>query len=322
MKRFGLLVVGATVFTWSAKAQTSVNAQTGATSNAQAAGQVSGVQAQSSTSASASQSAQSSSVKGQGTQASSGSAASASNSNSISANAGPNALARNDSTAVNAVLVNSLDAKKCKPGDKVEAKTTSDVKQDGQVLIKKGSRLHGHVTEAQARSKTNAESSLGMVFDSASLKSGGEVPLHLGVQALAAASSQTSAALADDEGMVAGGGSMAGSGRAAGGGLLGGAGGTVSGAAGASGGVAGNAGRTVSGTVGTTAGAAGPAAGNVGGLNAAGQLTSSSAGVFGLQGLSLASAATNATQASVVTSKTQNVHLDSGTQMLLRASKQ
>jgi hypothetical protein len=319
MKRFGLLVLATTVFTWSANAQTSASTQATATSNAQVAQQVGGVQAQSSTSASASQSAQSPSRRGQATPGSSTSAASASNSNSVSANAGPNAVALNDSTTINAVLVNSLDVKKCKPGDKIEAKTTSDVKQDGQVLIKKGSRLHGHVTEAQARSKTNAESSLGMAFDNATLKNGEQVPLHLGVQALAAASSQTSAALADDGAMVAGGGSAAGSGRAAGGGLLGGAGGTVGGVAGATGGVAGNAGRTVGGTVGTTAGAAGSATGNVGGLNAAGQLSSSSAGVFGLQGLSLTSAVSNATQASVVTSKTQNVHLDSGTQMLLRA---
>jgi hypothetical protein len=318
MKRFGLLVLATTVFTCSANARTSASTQATATSNGQVAQQVGGVQAQSSTSAFA----QSSTRKGQGTTGSTTSTASASNSSSVAANAGPKAVALNDSTAVNAFLVNSLDARKCKPGDKIEAKTTSDVKQDGHVLIRKGSRLHGHVTEAQARSKTNAESSLGMAFDSATLKNGEEVPLHLRVQALAAASSQTSGALADDGGMVAGGGSAAGSGRAAGGGLLGGAGGTVGGVAGATGGVAGNAGRTVGGAVGTTAGAAGSATGNVGGLNAAGQLTSSSAGVFGLRGLSLTSAASNATQASVVTSKTQNVHLDSGTQLLLRASKQ
>lgn len=215
------------------------------------------------------------------------------------------------------MLVNSLDAKKCKPGDKIEARTTSDVKQDGQVVLKKGSRLHGHVTEAQARSSENAESALGIAFDSVTLRN---APLHLGVQALAAASSQTSAALGDDEGVIGGGASAVGSGRA-GGGLLSGAGGAVGGAAGAAGGVAGNAGRAAGGTLGATTSVAGSATSSVGGLDAAGHFMSSSSGVFGLPGLSLSSATSNTTQASVITSKTRNVHLDSGTQMALRAAK-
>jgi hypothetical protein len=52
-------------------------------------------------------------------------------------------------------------------------------------------------------------------------------------------------------------------------------------------------------------------------LNTAGQLTSNSRGVFGLNGLSLNSAASNGTQGSIITSAGKNVHLDSGTQMLL-----
>jgi hypothetical protein len=54
-------------------------------------------------------------------------------------------------------------------------------------------------------------------------------------------------------------------------------------------------------------------------LNAAGQLTSNSQGVFGLNGLNLNAAASNATQGSVITSAGKNVHLDSGTRMLLVA---
>jgi hypothetical protein len=52
-------------------------------------------------------------------------------------------------------------------------------------------------------------------------------------------------------------------------------------------------------------------------LNAAGQLTSNSQGVFGLNGLNLNAAASNATEGSVITSAGKNVHLDSGTRMLL-----
>ena len=67
---------------------------------------------------------------------------------------------------------------------------------------------------------------------------------------------------------------------------------------------------------------AGTSKGAVGGLNAAGQLTSNSQGVFGLSGLSLNAAASNATQGSVITSTGKDVHLDSGTRMLLVSQAQ
>ena len=57
-------------------------------------------------------------------------------------------------------------------------------------------------------------------------------------------------------------------------------------------------------------------------MNAAGQLTSNSQGVFGLNGLNLNAAASNATQGSVITSAGKNVHLDSGTRMLLVSQAQ
>src|SRR5437879_9688405 len=49
----------------------------------------------------------------------------------------------------------------------------------------------------------------------------------------------------------------------------------------------------------------------------AGQLTSNSQGVFGLNGLNLSAAGSNATEGSVITSAGKNVHLDGGTRMLL-----
>jgi hypothetical protein len=62
--------------------------------------------------------------------------------------------------------------------------------------------------------------------------------------------------------------------------------------------------------------------GAVGGLNAAGRLTSNSSGVFGLEGLSIDSTASTATQGSMIVSGMNNVHLDSGTQLLLLTSNQ
>jgi hypothetical protein len=67
---------------------------------------------------------------------------------------------------------------------------------------------------------------------------------------------------------------------------------------------------------------AGASKGAVGGLNAVGQLTSNSQGVFGLNGLNLNAAGSNATEGSVITSAGKNVHLDSGTRMLLVSQAQ
>src|SRR6202030_1439198 len=52
-------------------------------------------------------------------------------------------------TVVNAALSSPVDAKKNKPGDPVSAKTTQDTRSNGQVVISKGSKLVGHVTEAK-----------------------------------------------------------------------------------------------------------------------------------------------------------------------------
>jgi hypothetical protein len=79
-------------------------------------------------------------------------------------------------------------------------------------------------------------------------------------------------------------------------------------------GAANTAARTITNVAGT---AGATSAGAVGGLNAAGQLTSNSHGVFGLSGLNLTTTAGNATQGSVITSAGKNVHLDSGTRILL-----
>ena len=224
-------------------------------------------------------------------------------------------------TTFNAELSSPVDSRKCKPGDAVNGKTTEAVKAEGKTVIPKGSKLAGHVTQVTARAKGEAESSLGIVFDKAILKSGQEIPLNVAIQALA--SGQSGASAAGDQMDTMGGlsGSAAGSGMA---GARGGLGGVTSAAGGAAGTVtntAANVGGAAGGAVNSTASAAGSVAGAsrgaVGGLNSAGQLTSNSQGVFGLNGLNLNAASSNATQGTVITSAGKNVHLDSGTRMLL-----
>ena len=243
------------------------------------------------------------------------SATSASTSASASAQAGQNSASLSSGTTVNAALSQPVDAKKNKPGDQVTARTTEAVKSDGKVIIPKGSKLVGHVTQCKPRSKDEKESALGIVFDRAVLKHGEEIPLNVTIQAMAAAQSAASASAgADDFAAGAGAGAM-GSARAAGGSALGGVRSTAGAATGALANTAANAGGAANGAVGSTVGA-------VGGLNAAGQLTSNSQGVFGLNGLNLSSAASSSTRGSLITSTSKNVHLDSGTQLLLVAQGQ
>jgi hypothetical protein len=245
----------------------------------------------------------------------SGATASSNTSTSTSAKAGQSSAALSSGTAMNASLSQPVDAKKNKPGDQVTAKTTEATKSEGKVVIPKGTKLIGHVTECKQRSKEEKESALGIVFDKAVLKNGEEIPLNVTIRALAAAQTAASNSVSNDD-LSAGGGTV-GSARASGGGALGGVRSTAGAAAGTVTNTAANAGGVAGGAVNSTVNAAGATRGAIGGLNAAGQLTSNSQGVFGLEGLTLSSAASNSTQGSVITSTSKNVHLESGTQLLL-----
>jgi hypothetical protein len=204
-----------------------------------------------------------------------------------------------------AELVKPVDARKNKPGDEVTAKSIQDMKSDGRVILPKGSKIIGHVTEVKQRTKGESESAVGIVFDRALLKGGAQMPMALAIQAVASSQTVTSAA-ASDESMMANdstSGMASGSGSATGRGLIGG--------------VASTTGNTVGGTAGTALNTA-----NSVGANAAGSLSSTSHGVVGLPGLALRSAVSDSASAgSVISSKSTNVHLDSGTRMLLIATE-
>jgi hypothetical protein len=215
---------------------------------------------------------------------------------------------------VNAVLSKSIDSKSCKPGDQITARATQDVKSEGKVIIPKGSRLVGHVTEAKTRAKGESSSALGIAFDHAILKNGQQVQMNSVVQAIAAA--QTSAPAADMDAMMSSTGSAAGSARTSGGGLLNAVGSTASSATGTAGGTLSNVSAGASSTVGSAT--------HVGAGSLGSTLNSTSTGVVGLNNLSLASQVANSTSGSVITSTGKSVRLDSGTQLLLRvvSSKQ
>ena len=256
---------------------------------------------------------------GPGTDQSAG--AQATGSASASAQAGPEDAALAGGTAMNAVLNAPVDSKKAKAGDAVTAHTTEAVKPNGQTVIPKGTKLMGHVTQASSRAKGESESALGVVFDKAILKNGQEITLNAAIQAMAAA--QTSAAIggSDIDAIGGVGGSAAGSGAAGGRGGIGGVTATAGGAVGVvtntAASVGGAAGNAAGGAANATVGAVGSSKGAIGGLNAAGELTSNSQGVFGLNGLNIVAAGSRDTQGSVITSTGKNVHLDSGTRLLV-----
>jgi len=300
MNRTGMAIVVGTFFCMSASAQSQTGAQAGVQSSNQTSVQVGQTQAQASGSASASTAASAQNGQVNGSLAS--------------------------GTAFNAALSSPIDSKKCKPGDAVNAHTTEAVKSEGKTVIPKGAKLVGHVTQASARAKGESESSLGIVFDKAILKNGQEIPLSAGIQAIASAQSSASAAGSEIDTMGGAGASAAGSGMSGGRGALGGVTSAAGGAVGTVTNTAANVGGVAGGAVNTAANAGGSVAGAskgaIGGLNAAGQLTSNSQGVFGLNGLNLNAAASNATQGSVITTAGKNVHLDSGTRMLLVSQAQ
>jgi hypothetical protein len=294
MKRTGFVFVAGFLFASVTVAQTQADAQAGAQAGGQASVQTGKTQAQGSGSASAASAA--SAQNGQ-TNASLGSGA-----------------------AINAELTAPIDSKKAKPGDPVAARTTEPTKSNGKAVIPKGCKLVGHVTQAAARANGDSQSALGIAFDKAILKNGQEMPLNVAIQALASAQSTTVASGGDDAGIMSGGSAM-GSGRAMGGSALGGVTSTAGAATGTVTNAAANVGNTAGGALNSTANAAtntvAGSKGAVGGLNGAGQLTSNSQGVFGMQGVNLGSATTGAAQGSLITSAGKNLHLASGTQMLL-----
>ena len=90
-------------------------------------------------------------------------------------------------TALVVEIAQTIDAKKARAGDKVKAEFTQDVLARGEVIVRRGSKIEGHVAEARPYSKEHPESVLGIVFDKVLLKAGGELTVSALVVALAPA---------------------------------------------------------------------------------------------------------------------------------------
>ena len=82
-------------------------------------------------------------------------------------------------------LTKSLDSKKAKVGDAVEAKLIAGITLPNGTMVPRGTKVVGHVTEAKARSKSESESSLGIVFDKFVRSGGEDTPVNGVIQAVA-----------------------------------------------------------------------------------------------------------------------------------------
>jgi hypothetical protein len=210
---------------------------------------------------------------------------------------------------LNAELNSSIDSKKAKVGDKVEAHTTEALRSDGKTIIPRGTKLLGRVTQTLAKGKGDNDSVLAIQFDQAVPKKGQEMPLSLAIRAIGApqgatptASSGPGADPMGDAGAARAGGSPMGGGS-----------------------------RPPTPTPPGSAPPANPAddtsnrgtnggsEGAPGGMNSAGQLTANSRGVFGLSGIRLVTDPANAATGPLISSSGKSVRLDSGTRLLLVA---
>jgi hypothetical protein len=64
-----------------------------------------------------------------------------------------------------AALAKSIDSKKLKEGDEVDAMIVAALRTGNGIMIPAGSKIIGHVTQSKARSKGDPDSSLAIVFD-------------------------------------------------------------------------------------------------------------------------------------------------------------
>jgi hypothetical protein len=210
---------------------------------------------------------------------------------------------------IEAALSKSIDSKKLKPGDPVVAEASESTDQNGRPIIPRGTKIEGHVTQAAAREKGAAFSSIGVIFDKAVLKDGQQIPLNVSVQAIAL---PQNAATAQSAGLGSGMTPMSGPGSS------GSSAGRMGGGAPMGQPAPSTPATTPADTVGNvdTNNAQG-GKGSVGGLNSSGVLAANSRGVFGLPGIGLSMSREGAQPAAVITSTDKHVHLDSGTQLLL-----
>jgi hypothetical protein len=109
--------------------------------------------------------------------------ASQANASFVPAPTAGNGLHLENGLPIPAVLVTPLDAKRNKRGSVVVAKTTQDIAKDGEVVLKKGSELRGHVTQVQRHTSETPDSRIAFIFDQVVAKGGHDlVPMNFSIE--------------------------------------------------------------------------------------------------------------------------------------------
>jgi hypothetical protein len=213
------------------------------------------------------------------------------------ASAGSSPRTLNAGATLQAELTKAIDCKKAKSGDEISARLVQDLKSDnGQIVMRKGSKVVGHITEATPKTRENAESRLGLTFEKVVGKDGQELAFNAVIQALAPPPQAAPSSGDDRSGM----GSTVGTNPMAGGRSSGGMSPMGSGSA---------PGPTLSAPT-----------GNIGGANpgyGVGIINASNRGVLGMDGVALNKAGADNPQGSVLSSSNGTIKLDNGTQIIL-----
>jgi hypothetical protein len=197
-------------------------------------------------------------------------------------------------------LTKTIDSKKAAVGNEVEAQVTQDLKAvNGQVLVPKDTKVIGHITEAQPRSKEQKESQVAVAFDRAVINSG-EVRMPMSIQAIIAPQNPRGASNASDNGAPSSP--------------------QNTGVPSANNGRPGTGGASQQGSGSATNGGDLQNSEPTTGANPGPQITGNTEGVIGMSNVKLGTTA-DASGGSVVSSEKGNVKLESGTFMLLRVTQ-
>jgi hypothetical protein len=86
---------------------------------------------------------------------------------------------------IHVALKKAIDSDKVKQGHTVTARTVQPTKANGKTVIPSGAIIEGHITQASSCDKGACFSTVGIVFDKATLKNGEQIPLNVIVKAIA-----------------------------------------------------------------------------------------------------------------------------------------
>jgi hypothetical protein len=211
----------------------------------------------------------------------------------------PSGAQNNPSTAIPATLAKSVDSKKVKAGDEIDAKLSVSLTNASGTQIPAGSKIVGHVADAKSKAKGDPQSSLTFAFEKIVLKNGQDMPLHAVPQAIGMPQMMADAAVASDNSRPTSAGSP-------------------------SGGMRGNTNANPGSGTAAAGGSAAPSDPMSGGTPAGGSqatngpLPQNATGAVGMKGLTLDSQSSGA----IIASDSKSVKLEEGTQLLLRVLPQ